>query len=211
MASAAAAKPPSVSGGFLYSLRVHRGASIKGSTSVFLEVAVDAKIGTVAQLAAALVAQHPTLAADGPLQLWLHQKGLAPAPLPEHAQLATLELERRCAEQQAAQQRGPAAKPPAWLLVNRRPQPPPAAKPANGQGAATTAVAPQPPPPRTAALGADEPETPRNIELDFGGLDLAAGDAAPAPAPAPAALPAGGGVQHGKQRRSGVPPYGGLA
>ena len=206
--ASAAAKPPSVSGGFLYSLRIHRGASIKGSTSVFLEVAVDAKIGTVAQLAAALVAQHPALAADGPLQLWLHLKGLAPAPLPEHAQLATLELARRCAEPQAAQQRGPAAKPAAWLLVNRHPQPP-AAKPANGQGAATTAVAPQPPPPRTAALGADEPETPRNIELDFGGLDLAGDDAAPAPAPA--ALPAGGGVQHGKQRRSGVPPYGGLA
>ena len=208
MASAAA--HGSVSGGFLYSLRVHRGASIKGSTSVFLEVAVDAKIGTVAELAAALVAQHPALAADGPLQLWLHLKGLAPAPLPEHAQLATLDLARRCAEPQAAQQRGPAAKPAAWLLVNRRPQPPPAAKPASGQGAtATTAVAPQPPPPRTAALGADEPETPRNIELDFDGLDLAGDDAAPASAPA--ALPAGGGVQHGKQRRSGVPPYGGLA
>jgi hypothetical protein len=109
----------SLTGGWLYNLRIQRGGGVKGSTSAAFTVSVDASVRTVLELKQAIVGQHPELKTGGPLQLQL--KGQAGrggrVTLPDTAQLATLDLEQRCVP-------GPGgARPEAALMVNQGPLP----------------------------------------------------------------------------------------
>ena len=108
----------SLTGGWLYNLRIQRGGGVKGSTSAAFTVSVDASVRTVLELKQAIVGQHPELKTGGPLQLQL--KGQAGrggrVTLPDTAQLATLDLEQRCVP-------GPGgARPEAALMVNQGPE-----------------------------------------------------------------------------------------
>ena len=105
----------SLSGGYLYSLRVQRGSGVKGSTSAAFAVTVDARIETVLDLKCTMTEQHPDLSSGGPLQLQILGQGGrgGRATLPDAAQLTTLRIEQQCAVT------APGGKPAALLMVNQ--------------------------------------------------------------------------------------------
>lgn len=105
----------SLTGGYLYSLRIKRGSCVKGSTSAAFTVQVDARIETVLDLKCTLLEQHPELSAGGEPQLQILGQGGrgGRATLPDAAHLTTLRLEQQCTAST------PGGKPAASLMVNQ--------------------------------------------------------------------------------------------
>jgi hypothetical protein len=99
----------------MYSLRIHRGSGVKGSTSAAFPVQVDARIATVLDLKRTIVEQHPELAGGGPLQLQILGQGGrgGRSTLPDAARLTALRMEQQCTAPATG------TKPAAELLLNQ--------------------------------------------------------------------------------------------